>query len=240
MRNVWFPQRVAEYVPTLTLKELSTKNITIERDVEFGAPKPDTATKTTTPDASAQMAAQLRASSRAAQRQVQDNRVTPARATELIEILVPARLDFHRQAIVAEPATPEPTPAVAAPQKDHNSRRNTQRSVSSAAADLLAARSAAPAAPPATPKPVASTAGTPIYGSVSTADVSSAIKAALAPNEEASKISFGDEDVRFVSPAGVEGDKVKMLGEFEVEVRIKGSEGTVRKVVRVLPLEKAE
>lgn len=129
---------------------------------------------------------------------------------------------------------PAPTPAAkpAAP-------KARQNSVSSAAADLLAARSM-PVKPSSVPTSTAST--TAIYGSVSTADVANSIKAVLAENDEAAKIVFAEDDVRFVNvsldgQAAIETDKLKNLGEFEVEVRIKGVDTPVRKTVRVLPQE---
>lgn len=41
MRNSWFPQRTAEYVTDTQMKELKTKNISAERDFQFGVPDPD-------------------------------------------------------------------------------------------------------------------------------------------------------------------------------------------------------
>lgn len=72
------------------------------------------------------------------------------------------------------------------------------------------------------------------------------MKAVLAENEEASKVVFGEEDVRFVD-VEVEGqterlaetDRVKHLGEFEVEVRIRGGGAAVKRVVRVVAQEGA-
>lgn len=97
-----------------------------------------------------------------------------------------------------------------------------------------------PVKPSSVPTSTAST--TAIYGSVSTADVANTIKAVLAENDEAAKIVFAEDDVRFVNvsldgQAAIETDKLKNLGEFEVEVRIKGVDTPVRKTVRVLPQE---
>jgi hypothetical protein len=36
MRNQWFPQRLADYVPVLQLKQLKAEGVTIGRDTEFG------------------------------------------------------------------------------------------------------------------------------------------------------------------------------------------------------------
>lgn len=40
MRNSWFPRRTAEYVTDSQLKELKAKNISAERDFQFGVPDP--------------------------------------------------------------------------------------------------------------------------------------------------------------------------------------------------------
>lgn len=168
--------------------------------------------------------------SRGFQRLVTDN-LQPERSVELLNILVPARLDFYRQLIEATPA-PAPAPE---PTRQHQKAR--QSSASSAAADLLAARSQAAKAPAA---PVA--AQTAIYGSVSITDIVNAVKAIIAENDEASKIIFAEEDVRFVnlSVEGAEADKLKNIGEFEVEIKIKGADAAVKKNIRVLPQEKQE
>lgn len=70
------------------------------------------------------------------------------------------------------------------------------------------------------------------------------MKAVLAENEEASKVVIGEEDVKFVVEGGqqqqeksAETDRVKHLGEFEVEVRIRGTGAAVRRVVRVAAQE---
>ncbi|KAL1301708.1 hypothetical protein AAFC00_005917 [Neodothiora populina] len=275
MRNAWFPQRVAEYVTDSQLKELKAKNISAERDFDFGAAKVAAAkaSSSAAADANAQVSAQLRAS-RAAARTIETNRVTPTRSTELITILVPSRLDFYRQPIEAAPApsTPATPQSQTSDQQQQPTKRSnsyTNRSISSAAADLLAARQQAASAPaPSKPNSSSSTAtGAPIYGSVSTSDIANTIKSTLAQNDEASKITFSDDEVRFVhhssttaaaagsnnnNPAAgggagagadeTEVNKVKHLGEYEVEIRIKGAGDVpaVRKHVRVLPLEKQD
>ena len=159
---------------------------------------------------------------------------------QLLSILVPPRLDFYRQPIeVAPVAAPAPAPVPASGAEAHTSRKARQPSASSAAADLLAARSM-----PSKPVAVAASASSivAIYGSVSAADVAIAVKAVLAANDEAARIVFADEDVKFVNvtvdgQALAETDKIKHIGEFEAEIRIKGAEAAVKKIVRVLPQE---
>jgi len=135
----------------------------------------------------------------------------PERATELLSILLPSRIDFHRKPIEVEPTSvPDQVKEGAA---------------SSAAADLVAASRA-----PAKPEPVS------IYGSVSTADVVATVKAALARNDEAARVALSEEDIKFVGDTfGDDETRIKHLGDFEVEMRIRGAENVVKKVVRVLP-----
>jgi len=97
--------------------------------------------------------------------------------------------------------------------------------VDTAAADLAAASE-----PALKPEPVA------IYGSVSTQDIASAIKAVLASDGEGIRVVVGAEDVTFVQRAETEGtgdtDRVKSLGEFEVSINVKGG-STVTRTVKV-------
>ena len=57
-------------------------------------------------------------------------------------------------------------------------------------------------------------------------------------NEESARVVLGPEDVIIVSAKrdelGGESDRIKALGNFEIEVRVKGGE-PVRRTVRVLP-----
>ncbi|KAJ9668031.1 hypothetical protein H2201_001837 [Coniosporium apollinis] len=92
--------------------------------------------------------------------------------------------------------------------------------------------------------PLASTASANIYGSVSTADIAHAIRAILGTNEEAARVVVTDGDIRFVSasvgPGLIEGEamyRVKQLGEYEVEISVKGTSEGLRRTVRVLPSE---
>ena len=81
-----------------------------------------------------------------------------------------------------------------------------------------------------------------IFGSVTTMDIMSNIKAFLAMkaseegNEDAAKVVVNTEDIRILqkdaSGSVTGGDKVKMLGEFEIEIFPK-SENPVRRRIRV-------
>jgi len=72
-----------------------------------------------------------------------------------------------------------------------------------------------------------------LFGSVSAADVAAIIRQNLSQNLEASMISVAEEDVRFVGVK--ESDRVKHIGEYQIEVRVKGSDEAVKRAVRVQP-----
>lgn len=79
-----------------------------------------------------------------------------------------------------------------------------------------------------------------IYGSVSTADIAASIKDILAMDEVGARVVLGPEDVTIVNTKhdehGGEADRIKALGNFDIEVRVKGGEA-VRRTVRVQPQE---
>ena len=106
-----------------------------------------------------------------------------------------------------------------------------RRATSSAAAELEAASEPLPQPP----KPQLVN----IFGSVSTADIAESIKAVLAQTTEGRRVVIGSEDITIVQDAddefehqgkGIEGDRLKALGDFRVELRVKGAEAVVRTV----------
>lgn len=102
---------------------------------------------------------------------------------------------------------------------------------------------------------------TSIYGSVSTTDIASNIKALLATSALAGKIVLADSDVHFTSTSAsiaspssssisnegeagagqetatetTDSNRVKHLGNYSIEIRIKGHTEAVKRQVRVLP-----
>ena len=62
----------------------------------------------------------------------------------------------------------------------------------------------------------------------------------MAENDEAGRVVFGEDEVRFMNVKDdegkdvVEADRVKHTGEYQVEVRVKGTDAPVRRTVRVL------
>jgi len=126
---------------------------------------------------------------------------------ELLTTFIPATIDFQREAIEQD-KIPEQRPRYGA----------------SNAADILTAAAMAS-------KPKVENA---IYGSVSTTDIVTTIKGALAHNEEAARVVLADADVQFVD-TGVEGDnsRVKQLGTFKVKIQVPGAAEPITRTVRV-------
>ena len=141
-----------------------------------------------------------------------------------METSLPPSLVFYKSPIIA----PEPeAPIQERPERPSRSRRGT----SSAAAELEAASEPLPN--PARPQL------THIFGSVSTADIAESIKANLVGTREGARVVIGAEDITILQDEddefghedkGIEGDRLKALGNFRVKVRVKGGEPVVRTV----------
>ena len=73
-----------------------------------------------------------------------------------------------------------------------------------------------------------------IYGSVSTVDISDNVKSILAQNEEGVRIVLGPENVSIaeeVDDNAIEPGRIKALGSFAVDIRVKGGEAIRRTVI---------
>ncbi|KAJ4304945.1 hypothetical protein N0V90_000473 [Kalmusia sp. IMI 367209] len=139
-------------------------------------------------------------------RPIEIDLLSPERSMELLDTFVPPTIDFARQPIEQETS-------------------DKKRYGASDAADILNAVMAS-SKPKAAPNA--------IYGSVSTADIVSTIKSALAHNDEAARVILSENDVKFIT--GHEGDdtsRVKLLGTFKVEVRVPGAEEALTRNIRV-------
>lgn len=142
----------------------------------------------------------------------------PLDASKILETALPSQIIFYRTPIPeAEPPAPEPV-------------TNPRRRATSAAAELDAASE-----PTKPSKPRLTT----IFGSVSTADIAESIKAVLAQTKEGARVVVGPEDINIVVQEsalaedhtnGIEGDRIKALGDFQVEIRVKGAETVARTV----------
>src|SRR5437762_1971210 len=132
---------------------------------------------------------------------------------QVISTLVPMVLKFYRKPILSPPK-PMKQPQVPS---------------TLSAANILDASVLKIEAEQA-PDPIA------IHGSVSTADIVNSIRAIMAEDEDGSRVVLGPENVNFIKKEGQneDMDRVKRLGEFEIEVKVKGVTTGVKRVVKVL------
>lgn len=122
-----------------------------------------------------------------------------------MEKLIPATLEFAR-APIDVPATPET-------KRSPSLRPLAQVSAASGHATVEGKKA--------------------IFGSVSTADIAASIKELLAKDAEGSRIVLGPEDISFAI-ATEESDRVKHLGQFDVDIKVKGSPKTLRRTINVV------
>lgn len=245
MRNDWFPRGIAAYVTAPELKRLRLSNAPIARDFQFGMPTPEDEqglpddanaiwqkdipgdikgmTNAELRNASAIERAkietgQIDADSTALRKVVEVEKLTPERSMELVELFVPPRLEFYRQPIVEEKEPEKPAP------------ERTQ--YGGAAGDLLAART--PQTAKSKEKPQA------IYGSVSAHDVLVAMRAVMAGNDEAARVILQESDIQLIDlqqAEGSEAGRLKHIGDFVMEIKVKGVEKAIQRTVRINPQE---
>ncbi|KAL8965527.1 MAG: hypothetical protein Q9183_003804 [Haloplaca sp. 2 TL-2023] len=198
MRNMYYPQRKADYVTQAQIRTMNQKDLVIERDFAFGLEK----TKEESP-----------------KEDVKAPEVKLALMT-IIEALVPAVVAFYRAPITA--TEPEP---------DSEHQPPLGNSINAIGGDPLPK----PATKPK-PKPMI----TKIFGSVSTTDMVDSIKAVLAEDNEGTRVVLGAEDLVIQETTnearGVEEDRLKALGDYKIEIRMKGVD-PVRRVVSIMPQE---
>lgn len=136
----------------------------------------------------------------------------------MMESTLPSHIMFYRTPIPTLETPPQETPIP------------SRKAASSAAAELDAASEPLPPS-----KPQLAT----IFGSVSTADIAESIKAVLATTRGGTRVVISAEDVTILAGGneglehqeqGIEGDRIKALGEFQVEARVKGGDPVVRTV----------
>lgn len=219
MRNKFFPQRIAEYVTLSELRHLRANSVPIERDYVYGKDEP---VKQAAADLTMDEFAMSSPTRAPPPKKPEIEKLTPERSSQLLEIFVGPRLDFYRQPILEEKKEE-------AEEVKPTSRRESPRTASSAAFDLLAARTSQP-------KPEA-TGPLAIYGSVSRHDVLVHIRAAIARNDEAAKVILEENDIEFLDAEVEREGKVKHVGDFTIEVHVKGGEQRLKRTVRVVPQE---
>lgn len=220
MRNKFFPKRIAEYVTLSELRHLRANSVPIERDYVYGKDEPvmEVAAGLTSIGESAMFSP----NSTPPPRKPEIEKLTPERSLQLLEIFVGPRLDFYRQPIIEEKKEE-------AEESKPTSRRESPRTASSAAFDLLAARTSQ--------LKLESTGPLAIYGSVSRHDVLVHIRAAIARNDEAAKVILEENDIEFLDAEVEREGKVKHVGDFTIEVHVKGEEQRLKRTVRVVPQE---
>ncbi|KAL8850309.1 MAG: hypothetical protein Q9221_004724 [Calogaya cf. arnoldii] len=197
MRNIYYPQRKAEYVTEAQMRTTNQKNVLSERDFSFGVQQPQLESQPAEEKAEKTFG-------------VQTKLLTPKRTSEVIETQLPAVITFYRVPI----AVPEPEPAPAEP---------IGNSINAIGGET-----------PVQKAPELESSVTRIFGSVSTADVVEAIKAVLATTEEGARVVFVPEDIRIdedeSEDLGVEADRLKALGEYKIEIRVKGADPIHRRI----------
>ena len=215
MRNEWFPRGIAEYVTQPELKTLRINKVTMERDYGFGLHSRATPQQTGSAlEAEGMTSTELKSAS--AFHKVEVQKLSPERSGELVELFVGPRIEFYRQPIMEELEVKSPEPLIEG---------------TGAAADLMAARRAAA-------KPLVKAGPTPIYGSVSALDVLQAVRATMARNDEAARVVLHEEDIHFVDLPQTEhseAGKVKHIGDFTVEIKVRGVDAVTKRTVRIIP-----
>ncbi|KAL8981812.1 MAG: hypothetical protein Q9205_003510 [Flavoplaca limonia] len=198
MRNIYYPQRKAEYVTQAQLRTTNQKDLLTERDFSFGIPQPQSEPQTPPERAEKTF-------------EVQTKLLTPKRTCEIIEAQVPSELIFYRVPI----AVPEPELAPSEP---------VGTSINAVGGDA-----------PVRKAPESVPSATRIYGSVSVADIAESIKAILTTNEESARVVLPPEDIKIDEPenedVGVDADRLKALGNYQIEIRVKGTESIRRRVI---------
>ncbi|MCJ1466600.1 hypothetical protein MMC07_005220 [Pseudocyphellaria aurata] len=227
MRNIFYPKHVAAYVSEEQLRELREREIPIERDFAFGKEKPETPMTTVAPKSELgdpehvyhrlqlepEQKPLVNVQVKPKQERlvnVQVQAINPQEASKIMSSL-PEVLQFYR--------IPIPNPQLELSFDESSSLWNsTKIDGDTESVHRLQAR------------PV------PIYGSVSTADIAEQVKAVLHESEEGERIVLGAEDITILKSedeeSSEETDRLKMLGDFRVAIRVKNGE-TVKRLVRI-------
>lgn len=80
-----------------------------------------------------------------------------------------------------------------------------------------------------------------IYGSVSVVDIAEEVRIALRATDEGARVVIEPEDIKIMDNEGrgaeAEGDRIKVLGDFAVEIRVKNGV-EVKRTVRISAQER--
>ncbi|KAL8805824.1 MAG: hypothetical protein Q9182_001736 [Xanthomendoza sp. 2 TL-2023] len=198
MRNIYFPQRKAEYVTAAQMRTTNPKDILAERDYSFGVQQPEE-TSHSDEDKSVDLQTKLLT-------------VRLLAVLQIIEAHIPTALTFYRVPIaepVPEPAPPEPI----------------GNSINAIGGET-----------PVRSSPTVKPSITRIFGSVTTADIAESMKAVLAESEDGARVVLAPEDIKIDETAGedvgIEVDRLKALGNYKIEIRLKGV-NPVRRLVSI-------
>ena len=226
MRNHFHPKQLATYLPFPELVALRRSATPLERDTTFQIPGP-TIEREAIRECNQPAAKALR---QPEPKPVELNLLPPAQAHTLLDQVIPPTLEFFRTPI----GSPE------------ERQRKSENPDAEALGKVKEAHTESPAAGE-TPRQTAAN----IYGSVSVSDITQSVKALLLSRGLSGRIVFPEEEVRFVhlgeelgtesEGVGITADKIKKLGEFEYEIKVKGWDGeSIRRVCRVLSDDERE
>lgn len=230
VRNVWFPRRMAEYMPDTKLKELGIDADTVARDPTFQSAKERRLARQAVKELEKPKSAPVEEMEEHVDlslkiepltvctfieqhRHIQKlTAVKPDEATDVLDRLIPTVLAFYRTPSAnTTPPTPKPlSPSIPA------------SSVLSAAAVQAATRGN----PSEKPEKIS------IYGSVSTSDIAANLKAIIAEDKAGTRVSLMRENISFVEEMD-DRDRVRHLGSFQIDISLKGASRAVRRTIEV-------
>ncbi|KAL8414672.1 hypothetical protein RB594_005764 [Gaeumannomyces avenae] len=224
MRNMWYPSRKAEYMTTARFAELGlTRDAIGERDPLFAIAKKPAAPEPEQQAAQNAAAADgLKEKKKASASPLMSPE--PEQAAVLLQSIIPEVMIFRRR--VMAPKKEEP------PKPYRNPLLADDASIST---DPAAAAAAAEAEPVTT-----NAAGTPIFGSVSTADLAQVVREMLLGHGEAARIPVKEEHFHIQGVVDEGGNavpdatKVRALGRWTVSISIphEGAAPAVKPVVK--------
>ncbi len=229
MRNSWYPRQHAEYLSTLS--DIDPKTVIAVRDPSFGMKDAEQMDKTESADELVTILPPrfgrtklLEVCAIFTSTTTKTNEIQPQLATELLSELLPSNLVFYRTAIETDALTDAP---------QIPSRRATSQAAQETYTEPESENTADDKASSVEPKLQS------IFGSVSTLDMATSIKDILIKSEKGRRVVVGAEDITILADANqsaVEagGDRLKALGDFHVEIRVKGGD-VIKRMVSIRP-----
>ncbi|KAF2084800.1 hypothetical protein K490DRAFT_48221 [Saccharata proteae CBS 121410] len=199
---------MARYLSKQEIKTHEVSGKPLERNVKYGIPAAQLQ----------RMLQQERAAAAEKEKMAKEKeqRKTPKRSLELLDIFCPATFVDYRDPIETSKEEAEML------------TRDRRLSNPNSAAAILAAAAASAQAAAAAQNPVRT------FGRFTTRDIARMVTREMSRNDEASKVVVKPEDVKFLN-VGESGDEngVDFLGEYIVEIRVKGAEEGIRRKARL-------